>query len=169
MRPFSATTSRLPTNLSLTPSILDRLVDPELMGGLLHGFDLRHMIDCVRRDLEALLNTRRSVVADPEAFPEVADSVVTYGMPDMSLLTAASAAERLEIGKLVEAVVARFEPRLRDITASLVDSKAAGEEQTVSFHIQAKLAVDPSPDVSFETVLELMTGHTSIKAGEGAT
>src|SRR4051812_13222975 len=99
MRPSALTTSRLPANLSLTPSILDRLVDQDLMSGSLHGYDLRHMIDCVRRDLEALLNTRRSVVADAEAFPEVADSVVTYGMPDMSLLTAASAAERLEIGK----------------------------------------------------------------------
>ena len=31
------------------------------------------------------------------------------------------------------------------------------------FHIQARLNVDPSPEVGFETVLELTTGHASVK------
>jgi predicted component of type VI protein secretion system len=36
-------------------------------------------------------------------------------------------------------------------------------ERTVRFHINARLTVDPAPEVAFETVLELMTGHTSVQ------
>jgi hypothetical protein len=37
----------------------------------------------------------------------------------------------------------------------------------VRFHIDARLNVDPAPEVSFETVVELITGHASIKTSEG--
>jgi predicted component of type VI protein secretion system len=40
------------------------------------------------------------------------------------------------------------------------------EERRVRFHIEAGLNVDPSPEVAFETVLELATGQTSIRTDE---
>ena len=38
---------------------------------------------------------------------------------------------------------------------------------SVKFHIDARLRVEPSPEVGFETTLELTTGHASIKASKG--
>jgi type VI secretion system protein ImpF len=165
MRPPVPTT-RLPANIALQPSIIDRLVDqgPDASA---RGFDIRQLMDTVRRDLEDLLNTRCAMKADPEAFPEVADSIVLYGMPDMALVNAGTTSERDEIGRVVEAVIARHEPRLREVKASLVEGTDSVNQKAVNFHIQAKLAVDPSPEVSFETVLELMSGHASVKSSEG--
>ena len=38
-----------------------------------------------------------------------------------------------------------------------------GAERRVRFRIDARLCVDPAPEVAFDTVLELMTGHYSVK------
>jgi type VI secretion system protein ImpF len=160
--------SRLAPHQRLTPSILDRLTaDPETnhtSSGMM--FDLRQMVDAVRRDLEDLLNTRRAAPAGVEAFEEVRGSVVAFGMPDLSSVPAGTEGEREEVGRVIEGVINRFEPRLREVRAQLVES-TNGRERSVRFHIQARLAVDPSPEVGFDTVLELTTGYASVKRSEG--
>jgi len=96
----------------------------------------------------------------------VRGSVLAYGLPDLASLDAATVPQRQEIGRLLESVIAQFEPRLRDIRASLVDA-GDGKNRSVRFHIEARLCVDPAPEVAFDTVLELTTGHYTIKSGEG--
>src|SRR5262245_50855738 len=45
----------------VTPSILDRLIDPESAGTeWRHGYGIDQLLEVVRRDLEDLLNTRQS-------------------------------------------------------------------------------------------------------------
>ena len=45
--------------------------------------------------------------------------------------------------------------------ATMID---AGEKtRAVRFHIDARLRVDPAPEVAFDTILELTTGHTTVK------
>src|SRR5262249_42777188 len=47
--------------LGLTPSILDRLIDPESAGtAIMTGYSAEKMYQAVLRDLEDLLNTRRT-------------------------------------------------------------------------------------------------------------
>ena len=75
------------------------------------------MIDVVRRDLEDLLNTRLTNNDVPASFVEVSSSVVTYGLPDLSSLSADTAERRAEIGRIIERVIMRFEPRLRQVQA----------------------------------------------------
>src|ERR1700687_4615516 len=97
----------------LMPSILDRLIDPEsegTAGG--HGYSVVQMIDVVRRDLEDLLNTRQSNAGIPEVFVEVHNSIIGYGLPDLIALKALSSAQREEIGRVIEEIIGRFEPRL---------------------------------------------------------
>ena len=48
------------------------------------------MIDAVRRDLEDLLNTRRSAGRVRAAFVEVSNSVVAYGLPDLASVSAST-------------------------------------------------------------------------------
>ena len=86
-------------------------------------------------------------------------------MPDLSSVPAGNEGEREEDGRIIEGVINRFEPRLRDVHAHLVES-TDGRERSVRFHIQARLNVDPSPEVGFDTVLELTTGYASVKRSE---
>jgi type VI secretion system protein ImpF len=147
----------------LMPSILDRLIDPESEGTAAgQGYSVEQMIEVVRRDLEDLLNTRQTSAGISDAFVEVHNSIVGYGLPDLVTLNAVTAGDRESIGQVIVDTIARYEPRLRDVRVVLVES-GSGAQRNMEFHIEAKLNVDPSPEVGFETVLELMTGRATIK------
>ncbi len=124
--------SRLSANQRLTPSILDRLMT-DVEGGrpLSITFDLQQMIDVVRRDLEDLLNTRRTARPSVEAFEETRTSVVAYGMPDLASVNAATESDRREVGRIIEEVIQRCEPRLRDVHAHLTEDGSGGSGRAV--------------------------------------
>lgn len=147
--------------LGLKPSILDRLIDPESRGTAARlGYSVEQMVDKVRRDLEDLLNTRRTLGVLPVGLERVMNSVMAYGLPDLVSLNALTPGQRDEIGHILESTVARFEPRLRQIRATLVESDNL---QHIKFRLEARLAVDPAPDVAFDTILELTTGQHQVK------
>ena len=155
--------SRLGSQTGLMPSILDRLIDPESGGtASRRGYGVEQMADAVRRDLEDLLNTRQTHFGLPDEWPEVERSVVAFGLPDLTSLNAITAQQRENIGRAIEAVVARFEPRLKDVRATLIES-ADGLQRTVRFRVDARLIVDPAPEVAFDTILELLTGHAAVQ------
>ena len=79
------------------------------------------MYQAVLRDLEDLLNTRRTAGKIPEAMDEVLSSIVAYGLPDIS-----SAERGFHVGPAghrqpIRAVIDRFEPRLQDVCRFLVN------------------------------------------------
>jgi type VI secretion system protein ImpF len=158
--------SHLDPQEGLMPSLLDRLIDPESGGtSWRRGYGVEQMVEAVQRDLEELLNTRQSHIGLPEDFAEVHRSIVAYGLPDLTSLEAISPQQREEIGRVLEAVIARFEPRLNDIRATQV-SASDGKDRTLRFRIEGRLCVDPAPEVAFDTILELTTGRYSIKPAE---
>jgi type VI secretion system protein ImpF len=158
--------SRLNTNQGLMPSILDRLIDAESEGtSWLRGYTPRQMLEAVRRDLEDLFNTHQSASRVPAGYTEVASSIVSYGLPDLASIYTVAKGKGQDVAMLIAEVVARNEPRLRDIRVVLLGMPNK-EERRVRFHIEANLNVDPSPEVAFETVLELATGQTSIRTDE---
>jgi type VI secretion system protein ImpF len=118
--------------------MLDRLVDPDSGGTQARaGYGIEQVIGSVRRDLEDLLNTRLTNNDVPPAFIEVNSSVVTYGLPDLSSLSADTAEQRAEIARIIERVIQRFDPRLRQVQARLVEGISG--TQTVRFQIHAEL------------------------------
>jgi type VI secretion system protein ImpF len=154
--------SRLDTTQRLLPSLLDRLIDPESGGtAWRRGYGVEQMVDAVQRDLEELLNTRQTHQGLNEEYVEVHRSIVAYGLPDLVSLNAVTSREREEIGRVLEAIIAQFEPRLKDIRVHLVEGTDI-KERTVKFRVDAKLCVDPAPEVAFNTILELATGHYSV-------
>jgi type VI secretion system protein ImpF len=154
------------TQQPLMPSVLDRLIDPESGGtAWRRGYGVAQIVDVVRRDLEDLLNTRQSHQHLPPEYTQVHNSLVAFGLPDLAALEAHTPQQRQEIGSVIERIIARFEPRLRNVRARMID--AGQKDRKVRFHIDARLNVDPAPEVSFETVVELITGHASIKTSEG--
>ncbi|MFL5246126.1 MAG: type VI secretion system baseplate subunit TssE [Gemmataceae bacterium] len=155
--------STLDPHQGLMPSILDRLIDPDSRGtAWRHGYGVDQMVEAVQRDLEELLNTRQSHMGLPEEFTEVLGSIVGYGLPDLTSLNALTPQQREEIGRVLEVVVGKFETRLRDIRATMLDP-GDGKQRTVRFRIDARLCIDPAPEVSFETIMELTTGRYAVQ------
>ena len=150
----------LPT--TLLPSVKDRLLDPDSMGTREQpGYSLQQIIDSVREDLEELLNTRRSHGILETQYPELARSIATYGMLDLASVDSSSPGKQEAIGRIIEKIITLHEPRLRNVRATFVRTRAF--ELRVVFHLDAELRVDPAPPVAFETVLELSTGHATIR------
>jgi type VI secretion system protein ImpF len=151
------------------PSLIDRLIDPESEGtSWRRGYSVEEMIDAVRRDLEDLLNTRQTHQGMSEAFPALLNSIAAYGLPDFSALDPTKEKAQQQVVTLLESIVNRYEPRLRDVRAIPVEVEGDGRHgPTIKVHIDAKLRVEPFPDVTFESVIELTSGQTSVRQGDG--
>lgn len=140
----------------LQPSILDRLIDPESAGtSIMMGYTVEKMYQAVLRDLEDLLNTLHTAHDVPQDFPEVRDSIVSYGLPDMASMEAISPDQRSSIGKGIKRAVERFEPRLKNVKVTLLKDDEDAVSRSIRFRIDARLTVDPAPDVAFDTILEM--------------
>jgi type VI secretion system protein ImpF len=142
----------------LLPSIIDRLTDPESAGTtILTGYSVEKMYSAVLRDLENLLNTVHTGNDIPVEFQDVRDSLVAYGLPDLTSIEAISPDQRAAIGLSIRKAIERFEPRLKRVKVTLLKQES---EVTLSlkFRIDARLNVDPAPDVAFDTILEVGTG-----------
>jgi type VI secretion system protein ImpF len=149
------------------PSILDRLIDPEADFTMARqGYTPSQMVAAVQRDLEDLLNTRSSAYEIPPQCKEALDSILSFGMPDLSQIEATTDAARARIGRVLEQIILRFEPRLKDVRATLLPGHPA-MLRYVKFRVEGKLRVEPSPEVAFDTVVELTTGHSTVAPATG--
>ncbi|MBM4074768.1 MAG: type VI secretion system baseplate subunit TssE, partial [Planctomycetes bacterium] len=109
----------------LLPSLLDRLVDLEpdrssepLWRGSYRIDELRNDV-C--RDLEFLLNTRHGRLDLVESPGELAVSVLSYGVPDVTGIIGGGVETRERIRSSIERVVRNFEPRLTNVIVELRD------------------------------------------------
>jgi type VI secretion system protein ImpF len=149
----------------LMPTLIDRLIDPDSLGtSAVRGYTPRQMLESVRRDMEDLFNTHGADTEIPEEYDEVRRSVAAYGLPDLPSIAARTANRTDEIRQLLQDVIARFEPRLRDVRVTVSGMLGHGDRR-LRLRIEARLNVEPSPDVAFETVLELATGQATIRPG----
>jgi type VI secretion system protein ImpF len=143
-------------------SVLDRLVDDDPTNpserSISRAESVRLLKEALRRDLEALLNTRRTADVAPEGLEEVAQSVYHFGLPDISSMSRDSVETQSRLTRLVEEAIALFEPRLTGVKVSAVtdDQTRFGE---LRFVIEGTLQLDPVPEqISFDTVLEATKG-----------
>jgi type VI secretion system protein ImpF len=149
---------------ALMPSVLDRLIDPDSAGtAARRGYGLGQMTDAVRRDLTELLNTRLSCHDVSPEFDELLRSIFGFGIPDLTSLNAITPQDRRNIGLIIENTVERFEPRLKDVRATVLDP-GDNLDRTIRFRIDARLCMDPAPAVAFDTILELTTGRYDVKS-----
>jgi type VI secretion system protein ImpF len=161
--------ARIKADQPLVPSVLDRLLDDEPENkrepARSRSQLLRELKQTVRRDLENLLNTRRSHLTWPAAMGELKHSLMEYGLPDFTGSNMGAAEARDEFRQTIEEVVRRFEPRLQDVRVVLLDNSEP-LDRTLRFRIDALLRADPAPEpVTFDTVLEPGTGNVEVKGG----
>ena len=80
----------------------------------------------------------------------------------------ASPRDRKYLLRELEASVAMFEPRLKDVRVTLVESLVPSA-RSLQFQIEGLLQMDPAPErISFDTVLQLTNGEYQIRGERSA-
>src|SRR4051812_35074923 len=106
-------------NQSLTPSLLDRLLDDEPDVSREVPKSRSQMVAdlkrALRRDLENLLNTCCRASGWPAELRELENSLVNYGLPDYSGTHLGSPEDSERLIAIIEEAIHRFEPRLTSV------------------------------------------------------
>lgn len=159
--------ARTDSEIRVTPSLLDRLIDYEPKSSreaAKSRFEsLAELKQSVRRDLEWLLNSRSHAEDIYEGLVEVNKSVAVYGLPDFTSLSVKNHTELKRMTSALETAIRTFEPRFLDLRVTLEPTSYA--DRQLRFRIEAKLDVEPTPEhIAFDTVLQ--TGSSDFKVKE---
>lgn len=156
----------------LRASVIDRLCakpgeKPESQW--FEGLDVRALKASVARDLAWLLNTR--VWLPPEdttldGLGESGESILTYGIPDLSRFSWASPQDGRTIAGLVEKAIRTFEPRLlpRTVKVEILPNDDIADF-SVKLRIEAVLYVEPIHElVTFDSSADFEGGGIRIES-----
>ncbi len=148
------------------PTLFDRLADDtpreQAERNPLRLITAEELKESVARDLESLLNCRCALGEDAfEQFPEVLQSMCSYGMNDFVGLSLASPADRNFICRSLERTIAIHERRLKQVQVTL--ELENGSVNRLKFAIHALLVVHPSTEpVFFDALLQPSTLQYSV-------
>ena len=149
----------------IVPSLLDRLLDPDPTNPRpagAHAETLRELRAAVLRDLENLLNSRNPYGDLPSSFVEAGQSVLTYGLPDLSALSSRSDERRLR--QAIDNAIRTFEPRLVNVTTSILP--VGPSDRSLRVRVDARLQIDSGAE---PVTFDILTGiPTSYKPKESA-
>jgi type VI secretion system protein ImpF len=156
----------------LQPSLLDRLTDEEpevqVEARDRRVLNMRHLREGVLRDLAWLLNTTNLFsVTERSRLPHLANSVINYGMPDMSGASLAG----MNTGDLERAIrqaIWDFEPRLIRSSVTVRALPQADSITKIMFEIEADMWAQPYPErLYLKTELDLDKAHISLADSNG--
>ncbi len=155
----------------LQPALLDRLID--LDPQRVKSASTRRIIDrtvlrkAVLRDLRWLFNTTNmGKRLNHKSFPEVARSVLNFGLPPLSGETA-STLDIVELERTLRKVIEDFEPRIDPDSLqvdAVVSDSIMDQHNVVSIEIRGALWGQPAPQVLvLRTDVDLETGEVLVK------
>lgn len=156
-------------NLLLVPSIIDRLLSPDESTGIFRSRNnaLNEIKESVRRDLEALLNTRQRCGEQSMVADELSGTVAYYGIPDFTGASFATDVEREQLRQQIELIVKQFEPRFKRVKVTEVKA-ASNEDRAVRYRIEADLRVEPVvKPVVFDSTVDAVTRKLNIEGANG--
>jgi type VI secretion system protein ImpF len=150
---------------SLLPSILDRLIEPrgEDEADLsTRGQSVRELEEAVRRDLQDLLNTRRAAADGYPDESELARSLYTFGLPELTAFNPTVPDQRRTLQEIIERTIRLFEPRLMDVRVTSMTADAS-TGRGLRMSIEALLRVSPAPlPITFDTVVKAGSGEWQV-------
>jgi len=157
------------TSETLARSLLDRLIDqdPDLSGDPLRtiGEQIKELREGLRRDLEALLNTRRCPTTpseDPDS--DLSDSLLTYGADGFFTTSLVTDGQRDDFARSVEARIRQCEPRLENVRVSALPPRNPGE-RSLRLRIEAVHRLQRGfPAIAFETAIDPTTQRLRVEA-----
>lgn len=118
--------------------------------------------ESVRRELVRLLNTRSSAGMDARGGEM---SVLDYGVPDFTALSALSGDDRAKLAASVAQVIAAFEPRLRDVRVTAEGLRS--NDRALILRLDAMLIVgDHAEPVSFPLLVRTGSGEVLVSEEE---
>ncbi|WHO75848.1 type VI secretion system baseplate subunit TssE [Rhizobium sp. BT03] len=155
----------------LSRSILDRLIDeaPDRAVDPPVSFvdQVREMREAIRRDLEALLNTRRCPTTAPAVLAELKDALVSYGVDGVVSANLMTDEAKLRLAAAIERRIALFETRLADVRVTILKSRTM-TERALRMRIQATFRLhEGMPPISFESTIDPSTQRFLVEAGNG--
>ncbi|MFN8652426.1 MAG: type VI secretion system baseplate subunit TssE [Gemmatimonadales bacterium] len=153
-------------DLLVEGTLLDRLIDrePDAPGDrpMTRADSIREYKLGLQRDLDWLLNGRQTDPPNPARFPELADSVYHFGLPDLTSLSRDSADSMAKLAAIVEQALATFEPRLTGVKVT-IPPRGSSPLAEVRLQVEAVLQLEPSPErISFDTVLHKANGDVEV-------
>ncbi|MBP2491659.1 type VI secretion system baseplate subunit TssE [Rhizobium leguminosarum] len=155
----------------LARSILDRLIDeaPDRGADPPMSFvdQVRDVREAIRRDLEALLNTRRCPTTPPAALSELRDALVSYGVDGIVSANLMTDQAKLKLAQAIERRIALFETRLTDVRVTILKSRTM-TERALRMRIQATFRLhEGMPPISFESTIDPSTQRFLVEAAHG--
>jgi type VI secretion system protein ImpF len=166
--------AELTTQERLQPSLLDRLTDDE-PGKLEESREKRvisatRLRDCVTRDVSWLLNcVSMDVGVDLDDYPDVARSVVNFGIPDLTGVSL-SGINSDALQRQIKEVILAFEPRLTASTLRVTvnSNQKRMDRQALRFNIESEMWAQPIPlNLYLKTEVDLETGNFKVSEGFG--
>ena len=153
----------------LQPSLLDRLTDlhPDKSkeSTAQQSMSQKEFKDAVIRDLGWLLNSvSLDVCVDLEAYPEVARSVLNFGLPDISGHTTSTIDAR-SVENSVKRAIRQFEPRIirNSLRVKVHSNPSDMSHNSLVFEIQGAVFGQPSPfQIVLRSELNLECGEFSV-------
>ena len=157
----------------LQPSLLDRLTDDEPHNQQesreKRVLSMHKLRESVLRDVSWLLNTDSlESVTDLSAYPEVAQSVLNFGIKDLAGKTG-SGVSSSEIEKELKQAISIFESRILPNTLNIqVLSSDKMNHHALSFDIEANLWAQPLPlHLYLRTEIDTLTGDVNLRDMNG--
>jgi len=160
--------ARVHPDQELVPSVLDRLIDRQPLVSsepeALRTVRVARMKESVHADLQALLNSKRTVAEIPADLTHLRGSLLAFGLPDFTHASLARAEEHRVLQRNILAAIRVFEPRLKDVAVTVTEGREY--DRTLRFRIEAKLDVKPAPEpVVFDSILDLASKSFSLELG----
>lgn len=153
---------------TLSRSVLDRLLDdaPDAETDMLVSLkdQAREMREVIRRDLEALLNTRRNPAGPPAALMELSDALVSYGVDGILSANLVTDASKARLARSIERRISLFETRLADVHVTILKNRTDGD-RALRMRIQASFRLQEGmPPISFESRIDPSTQQFLVEA-----
>lgn len=141
-----------PKNQRLRSPLFDRLLSQGTESKQAHQV-LKQLRESVRRDLESLFNTRFRCVSPPSSMPHLNDSILNFGLPDLSSINLTSIDSRKQFCSDIEKTILKFEPRIQRVKVSSTN-RIDNEDPAIRFRVEATLHANPAPElIIFDSTL----------------
>lgn len=120
---------------------------------------------CVKRDLDWLLNASQyELQSELQGCPDVANSVVNFGLPDLTGKTV-SGIDMRTMERILKQSIINFEPRIikKTLNVRILVDKSMFDHNAVCFEIEGQLWAEPEPlYLHLRTEFELESGEVSV-------
>ena len=161
--------AELTTGERLQPSLLDRLTDHDPTNPKesrdRRVMSLHEIREAVQRDLASLMNASAlSTTEDLDDYPEVSNSVINYGIPDLAGMTVAGA-DTATMERALHKAISAFEPRILpgSLRVRVVTDSNEMSRRALVLEIEGRLWAQPTPlRLLWNTEVDLETGDVVV-------